>query len=315
MNSSPVSIGVTVIAGFLGSGKTTLINHLLTHADGRRLAIMVNDFGALNIDRELISEEEEGLISLSNGCVCCNLQGELASSIEGLLINRGERLDHVLIECSGVSDPARVVSVLRYPSLRQRCHLDAVMTLIDLSRSLNSSQGELRALLQSQIACADWLVLNKADQALPGIHAELKENWLLPNARVIETEQARLPAELVFWRSDAPVSLEPSAKDAIHHHTGIAELGLSSHSFEHRGAMDGAKLSTLLQGLPGAILRIKGVVQLEDGRQLELQRAAGQLETRPFPHRDTPGTRLVFIGQTAECDWPALDRDLQALAR
>ncbi|MBH8580543.1 CobW family GTP-binding protein [Bisbaumannia pacifica] len=306
------SLGITVVAGFLGAGKTTLINHLLTQAQGLRLGIMVNDFGALNIDETLIDEQDDDLISLSNGCVCCSLQGELSAAIESLLARRGDHLDHLLIECSGVSDPERVVHVLHYPRLRRRASLEGVVTLVDASRRHADLSPALRHLVASQVVNADLVLINKCDLVSEATLEALEAELLLPDSRHLRTREARLPPDFLLWSPLPRHRPAPETRDAPSV-TGIAALGLATHHWQHDGVLDAGSLSELLATLPSQVLRFKGVVRLADGRWLALQRAAGQVSSRELERPSDGASRLVFIGDAERCDWADLDRRLAAL--
>lgn len=310
------SLGITVVAGFLGAGKTTLINYLLAQAQGLRLGIMVNDFGALNIDETLIEEQNDDLIALSNGCVCCSLQGELSTAIESLLARRGDHLDHLLIECSGVSDPERVVHVLHYPRLRRRARLEGVITLVDASRRHADLSPALRHLVASQVLNADLVLLNKCDLVSEATLEALEADLLLPDSRHLRTREARLPPDFLFWSPlsrQRPTSSAPETRHAPSA-TDIAALGLATHQWQHDGVLDAGALSELLATLPAQVLRFKGVVRLADGRWLALQRAAGQVSSRELERPSDGASRLVFIGDAEGCDWAALDRRLATLA-
>ncbi len=306
-------LGVTVVAGFLGAGKTTLVNHLLQHADGRRLGVMVNDFGALNIDEALVDERRDDLITLSNGCVCCSLQGELSSSIESMIRRRGEQLDHLLIECSGVSDPERVVNVLHYPRLRARARLDNVITLVDAALDHAGLSPALRHLVASQVDNADLVVINKVDLVDEQDIARLEQAVLLPGSRHVRTTQAALPADFVFW----PVSSEAPkcrrVRSRLSPATSIETLGLKTLSWKHEGAVDMTELSTLLHDMPKPILRFKGVVRLDDGRVLALQRAAGRLTSWELGNWPKGESQLVFIGEDTPSLWEWLSLRLERL--
>lgn len=296
-------LGVTVLAGFLGAGKTTLVNHLLHNADGRRLGVMVNDFGALNIDEAMVDERRDDLIALSNGCVCCSLQGELSSAVESLLNRKGGQLDHLLIECSGVSDPERVINVLHYPRLRARARLDGVITLMDSSLSISTLSPSLRHLVACQIESADLVVVNKIDLVSEEVLIDLEEQLLLPDSRSFRTAHAELPTELVFLPTIHEGREQRRVRESTLAPTNIEALGLKTISWSHEGTVRADLLRKLLDDLPTKVLRFKGIVCLEDGSILKLQRAAGRLSSQPLMHRKYCDNRLVFIFE----DMPEID--------
>lgn len=310
------ALGVTVVAGFLGAGKTSLINHLLNHAEGRRLGVMVNDFGALNIDETLIDERRDDLIALSNGCVCCSLQGELSGAIESLLAQRGDTLDHLLIECSGVSDPARVVNVLQYPRIRARAHLDGVITLVDAALDSESLSPALGQLVAAQVEVADLVVINKTDLVDETRLVQLESQLLLPDSRTLRTTNAALPTDFVLWpASEAADRRETrTRREADSQVTSVAALGLRTEHWQHAGPVRADSLRELIEALPPQILRFKGVVCLEDGRVLALQRAAGRVASRELSTSAAHDSRLVFIGEDSSELWAWLDPRLEALA-
>lgn len=311
--SVTAELGVTVVAGFLGAGKTTLVNHLLQHAGGRRLGVMVNDFGALNIDEALVDERREDLITLSNGCVCCSLQGELSSSIESMIKRRGGELDHLLIECSGVSDPERVVNVLHYPRIRSRAQLDSVITLVDAALDYASLSPALRHLVSSQVDNADLVVFNKTDLVDEQDIARLEQEILLPGSRHVRATQAALPADFVFWPAASGAPSFRRVRPGSSLGTSIEALGLKTLSWKHEGAVAMIELSALLHDMPKQILRFKGVVCLDDGRVLALQRAAGRLTSWELENWSKGESRLVFIGEDSPPLWEWLSRRLDRL--
>lgn len=305
------TLGVTVVAGFLGAGKTTLINHLLSDSGGHRLGVMVNDFGALNIDASLINERQEDIITLSNGCVCCSLQGELSSSIESLVNSKGRQLDHLLIECSGVSDPERVVHVLGYPRLRAKARLEGVITLVDAALDYDSLTPPLRHLVASQIENADLVIVNKSDLAPPQEIDRLEQELLLPDSRHIRSTQAALPIDFVLWPLSSPTPTFRPIRSPSPEATQIEALGLKTLSWQHTGSINEYYLRTLLDEMPTQVLRFKGVVHLGDGRTLAIQRAAGKLSSWTLNH--TVHNQLVFIGQDIPSLWEWLNHRLEKL--
>ena len=150
-NQAPIP--VTVIGGFLGAGKTTLVNHILSGDHGLKVAVMVNDFGAINIDAALIASTEGGLFSLSNGCVCCGLNQGLVEQIEALLAARMD-IDHIVIEASGVADPARIMDTVRYARFAGRLRADAIVVVVDAA-GFDDAMAAAPGLAEAQVASAD----------------------------------------------------------------------------------------------------------------------------------------------------------------
>ena len=152
-------VPILLVAGFLGAGKTTVVNHLLAHAEGRRIAAVVNDFGAINIDAELITGASDGVVSLSNGCICCSLQGDLLRTLAALL-RRDPRPEFIVIETSGVADPSDIVRNLMDPMIWREAPLETVLCVVDATTPAATLND---ALLRSQLRAADVVALSKVD--------------------------------------------------------------------------------------------------------------------------------------------------------
>jgi cobalamin biosynthesis protein CobW len=194
-----MSIPVILVTGFLGAGKTTLINHLLTANGGRRLAAVVNDFGAINIDADLIAEQADGVVSLANGCICCSLQGDLLRTLSNLL-RRTPPPEGIVIETSGVSDPAEIVRSLLDPVIWRDAALETVIAVAD-ARALSDDPALLDdALCRSQIASADIVALNKADlvDAAERARARAALAKLKPERVIFPVAEGRIAPELAF---------------------------------------------------------------------------------------------------------------------
>jgi G3E family GTPase len=194
-----MSIPVILVTGFLGAGKTTLINHLLTANGGRRLAAVVNDFGAINIDADLIAEQADGVVSLANGCICCSLQGDLLRTLSNLL-RRIPPPEGIVIETSGVSDPAEIVRSLLDPVIWRDAALETVIAVAD-ARALADHPALLDdALCRSQIASADIVALNKADlvDAADLAAARRAVATLKPDRMIFPVAEGRIAPELAF---------------------------------------------------------------------------------------------------------------------
>ncbi|MBF8674270.1 cobalamin biosynthesis protein CobW [Pseudomonas fulva] len=243
---------VTIVTGFLGSGKTTLLRHMLDNAQGRRIAVIVNEFGELGIDGDILKQcsigctEEEAtgrVYELANGCLCCTVQEEFFPVMRELVARRGD-LDHILIETSGLALPKPLVQAFQWPEIRTACTVDAVITVVDspavaagtfaaypdqvdAQRKLDPNldhESPLHELFADQLASADLVVLNKADlidaQGLAKVRAEVAEE--LPAAvKVIEASSGKLPLEVLLGlgaESEQHIDARPTHHDA--HHDG-----------------------------------------------------------------------------------------------
>src|SRR5579863_6169591 len=164
-------VPILLVTGFLGAGKTTVVNHLLAHAEGRRIAAVVNDFGAINIDAELIAGASDGVASLSNGCICCSLQGDLLRTLAALL-RRDPRPECIVIETSGVAEPAEIVRNLMDPVIWREAPLETVLCVVDATTPAAVLTDPL---LRSQIRAADIVALSKLDLADAAISGRVRD--------------------------------------------------------------------------------------------------------------------------------------------
>jgi len=251
---------VIILAGFLGAGKTTLLNRLLKAPDMDGTAVIVNDFGALNIDAELLGEASNAVYSLQNGCICCSVQNDLLAQL-GSLAKRRPHLTRILIECSGVSDPERIIQTLAYPRLKQVLRLDSVITLVDSSGHL-SLEGDYARLARAQTAAADVLLLNKTDLTSAAQLAELRQRFAEQNPRALlhECVQAELPEAL--WRE--PRRAEQTEAEIVHSHRATHGELFTSWHWQGAGSFDSARLRRWLSELPAGLLRIKGLIRLDN---------------------------------------------------
>ena len=255
-----VTIPVTVIGGFLGAGKTTLVNHILSGDHGLKIAVLVNDFGAVNIDAALITSREGDLYSLSNGCVCCGMNQGLVEQLEELLATRAD-IDHIVIEASGVSDPARVMDTVRYARFSGRMRGDAIVVVVDAA-GFDDAIAAAPGLAEAQIGSADLLILNKTDLVSRDNLDMWRERWAFPDTRIVETRNAHVPFELLFAGNIRPY--EPASTFAA---TPVHEQAESA-TWRHGGQIDVKRLHGVLRALPSRICRAKGFLQAGDGRFL-----------------------------------------------
>jgi G3E family GTPase len=301
-------IPVTVIGGYLGAGKTTLINRLLQGGHGRRLAVLVNDFGAINIDAELIASHDGDTISLTNGCVCCTITDALGDALDKVAEGR-PKPEQIVIEASGIADPAKIAIYGRgWPGLR----LDAVVTLADgetiRARAHDKFVGKL---VRRQIAAADVVILSKVDlldsQARHDVGAWIAE--IAPGAQIVEAIDGDVPTPLLLEAGPATRAGAVLKEDG-HDHGEI----FTSLSFTDPRPFDRARLGALLDSWPVAVWRAKGLVFLRDepGRIYLLQRVGKRWSLDPDrTWGDQPPTnRLVIIGITGSFDEQRLDQDL-----
>lgn len=256
-------IPVTLIGGFLGAGKTTLLNHILSGEHGARAAVLVNDFGSINIDTKLVIGVEGETISLANGCVCCTIRDDLVGACLELLL-RPERPEHLLIELSGVSDPGPVLNTFLETELGAAFSLSSILCVVD-AEQLPWLKGEMGDLARVQMGAADIIVLNKVGLVSPGDLARVKRqvHQIVPGSRIIEVSQGRVPLELIFGGvPSAPHKRHTvetqTATDQFHDHS------FATWSWTSDLPLSLPRLRSALERLPDTIYRCKGVICLEE---------------------------------------------------
>jgi len=299
-------IPVTLIGGYLGAGKTTLVNHLLRNAGGRRLAVLVNEFGELPIDADLITARDGNLISISGGCICCSFGSDLLAALMQIR-ERREAIDHLLIETSGVALPESIVQSL---SLLPDLGLDGVIVMADAEtieqRARDRYMGDT---VRAQLAHADIIVLNKVDLVSPE-RLEAVSRWLVetePRARVVPSQNAGIPLEIVVGQH-APRQPDTRLTPRSGRHTADYQ----ALHFEIDAPRDPERLAAALAATDSGLLRAKGFVRRFDGTFAALHIVGRRAQVEPAPGWIEGPGRLVCIGLADRIDRSAILAAIEA---
>jgi G3E family GTPase len=326
---SDTQIPVTVLTGYLGAGKTTLLNRILSENHGKKYAVIVNEFGEIGIDNDLIVESDEEVFEMNNGCVCCTVRGDLIRVVEGLMKRPGG-FDGILVETTGLADPAPVAQTFFMDDeVRARAKLDAVVTVADAKHLLGALKDSPEA--QEQIGFADVILLNKTDLVSP---EELRQvegyiRAMNPHALVHRTERCAIPLDRILDRGafdlDRILSLDPEFlegedhdhdhdhhdhdhdHDHHHHHHDLEGQGVSSVSLR-AGPLDPQKFFPWVQRVTQEqgpdILRLKGIVALKDDAERYVVQGVHMIiegnHQRKWRDDEKRDSRLVFIGRNLD---------------
>ncbi|TPV96521.1 MAG: GTP-binding protein [Myxococcales bacterium FL481] len=322
--SAPRPTPITVIGGFLGAGKTTLLNAVIRRGTTRRLGVLVNDFGAINIDADLVVGVEEDVVNLGGGCICCTIREDLVRSILEIM-RRPDPPEHLVIEASGVSDPAAVARAVAVPYLRSVVALDGVVVVIDAEAYLTANLRE-RIVTGGQLKAADIVVLSKTDllDAADVEAVKAKIRRVVTRARIVEAPRGDIPAEVVLGvHSDVVPDAGPMSVKVHRVGDEPAEIdhtkSFGTWSYSTDVPLSARRLRRIIDRLPSAVYRVKGIVQLvgERSRQAVLQVVGRRAHLEVgAPWGDAPArSRLVFIGAPGCIDPVALEallRDCEA---
>jgi len=317
---APAPTPITILTGFLGAGKTTLLNRILNGDHGLRVAVLVNDFGSINIDAELIVGVESNVISLANGCVCCTIRDDLIATVMET-INRREQPEYILLEASGVAEPSSIAMTFNNPGFRDRIRLDSILCVVDAEQVF--AAPETMELKLFQMACADMVILNKVDLVDRDQIGRIKA-WLdnrFHRYRLIEASRCEVPLPVLLsvghfdaarLEVGAHVDESGCADPNCHHehHNHDHSKAFSTWSFETDRPLSLDELREAASKLPANIYRAKGVIYTADApeRRAVLQvvgrRVDISLEDKwnGVPRR----TRIVAIGAPGAIDQAAL---------
>ncbi|MBY5991369.1 CobW family GTP-binding protein [Ferrimonas balearica] len=328
VNDKQSPIPVTIVSGFLGAGKTTLLNHILTSEHGIKIGVLVNDFGSINVDANLISEVDDGVVNLANGCVCCSIRMDLVKSILSLATME-DRPDHIIIESSGVADPKGIVESFNAPEIWEHILIDGVVTVVDADQALDV-EGKEKELAEAQVKGADLLLLNKVDLASDE-KVEETENWiksLRPGVQIFPAVNCNVPFEVLVGSVakssppkgeltgvDVSVNYVNNKKQHLHKH----DLMFDTWTYRSDNPFKLDYIQQLLTNLPGELFRAKGVMYCKEkgDSPLILQLVGKRATIKPMSSNKESEqmTELVFIGRHQAINFNALESALlQCLA-
>ena len=300
-------VPVTLLTGFLGAGKTTLLNRILTEQHGRKYAVIVNEFGETGIDNDLVVDADEEVFEMNNGCICCTVRGDLIRIFSGLM-KRADSFDAIIVETTGLADPAPVVQTFFVdPEVAERTALDAVITVVDAVHL--DAQLDAHHEVEEQIAFADIVLLNKVDlvdaDCLPGLERRLRA--MNPYARIIRTAQCEAPLEDLLeqhaFKLERVLEIEPTFLEDDHAHEHDDDIGSVSLSADQ--PLDPERFrewfSALLAKHGPDLLRATGILELAgEGRRYVIQGVHMLMHSDylgAWPEGVPRVSRLVFIGR------------------
>lgn len=307
---------VTIITGFLGSGKTTLLNHILQNQKDLKVAVLVNEFGDINIDSQLLVSVDENMMELSNGCICCTINDGLVDAVYSVL-ERGDRIDYMIVETTGVADPLPIALTFLGTELQHLTRLDSILTVID-AETFTPQHYESEAAF-SQIMYGDIMIINKTDLVTPEKISELETyiNQQKKGARILRSQQGIVPLPLILDVKIDQTALQNSEESSHHDHSHhdhahhdhshhdhkhdshhLENDGFISISFQSDRSLMLEKFQNFLdQQLPNDVFRAKGILNFQgipnryifqlSGKRYELKTEDGKLVP----------TQLVLIGR------------------
>ena len=289
---------VTVITGFLGSGKTTLLNRILQNLDGLKVAILVNEFGDINIDSQLLVTVEEDMIELTNGCICCTLNDGLLNAMHKLLEQR-DRIDAVIIETTGLADPLPIALTLLGTELRDMTTLDSILTVVDAEHfevSLLTSE-----VLFQQVTYGDIILVNKTDlvsaEKLESIDRQIED--IKEHARILRMQDGNVPLPLILdvQLGDTGTYQKASQDDVLISH--VKNDGYVSVSFKSKRPFDLKKFQEFLDyQLPASVFRMKGILWFQESNAQHIFQLSGKrFQIDDGIWETEPNNQLVCIGQ------------------
>ncbi len=287
---------VTIVTGFLGSGKTTLLNHILQNFENYKVAVLVNEFGDINIDSQFLITVSEDVVELTNGCICCTINNNLSDAVHRIL-DRPDRIDYLIIETTGVANPLPVALTFLGTELRDHTQLDAIITVIDAETFIPDECHNSDAAM-SQILYSDIMILNKTDLVAEQKIDELESyiGSLREHARILRSEYSRVPLSLILevnLSHPEPLTALPEALPTLDND------GFISVSFQSDRPISLKKFQQFLYyQLPNSVFQAKGVLWFKDSPQRHLFQLSGKRFTIDDSEWNTsPQNQIVLIGR------------------
>ncbi|MGY6531069.1 MAG: CobW family GTP-binding protein [Cyanobacterium sp.] len=314
---------VTIITGFLGSGKTTLLNHILSNKNNLKVAVLVNEFGDIDIDSQLLVSAEENMLSLSNGCICCTINDDLLDTVYQVLESE-QKVDYLIVETTGVADPLPIVLTFLSPELRDLIRLDSVLTLVD-AENFTVEHFDSDAAL-TQIIYGDIILLNKIDLVSKEKVEELEQSifTIKPGASILHCENANIPLPLILDVERIDINNYPQDElvsshdhhdhhhhhdhhdhDHHHHHSHHLEVdGFISVSFECDRPFNVDKFQNFItDNIMAKVYRAKGILWFAESELKHIFQLSGKRYDLNTEEWQTPQkNQLVMIGKDISAD-------------
>jgi len=297
---------VIIITGFLGSGKTTLLNQILQNKDNLKIAVLVNEFGDINIDEQILISVESDMVELDNGCICCTINDSLVDTVYRVL-EREEKVDYLVIETTGLADPLPIIVTFLSTELQFFTRIDAVITVVDTA-AFDAEHFDSEAAL-SQIKYGDVVIFNKIDLATGAKITEIKTfiEDVKPGFRILESEYGKIPLPLI---------LDIGLTQADNYQTKISEFRRDKSAFNNHLANDGFNFVSfqsdrpfqivkfehfLTQQLPNNIFRAKGILWFQESPARHIFQLSGsRYDLQDDDWTSQPKNELVFIGRNLD---------------